>query len=224
MEAMEEWRASLLEGDARASEAAVAGTGKRHADASADVAHDSGEGLLPFVSEFVANCFEEGSGFASKEPIGGGYKGCKVAALVKAGLEVVFLLSRFLGTEDCLGVFGVVGLGIEVNDGDINEAVSGFRVEVAEKEISSILFAPVWVSGRGVGWGRGKCRGGCSGGGREDHRLCGDTVVGSGLGIQGAYFTSEFIVAGLDEAAHWARHGVVDGEGFVAAITSGGNV
>ena len=143
---------------------------------------------------------------------------------MKAGLEVVFLLSRFLGTEDCLGVFGVVGLGIEVNNGDINEAVSGFRVEVAEKEISPILFAPVWVSGRGVGWSIRRSSGKGSVVGREDHGLSGYTVVGSGFSVQGAYFTSKFIVTGMNEAANGAGHGVVDTEGFVAAITSGGKV
>ena len=180
--------------------------------------------MLPFVSEFVANSFEERSCFTTKEPIGGGYKGCKVASLLEAGLEVVFLLSRFFGTKDSLGVFGVVGLGIKVNDGDINETVGGRSVEVAEKEISPVLFAPVGVSGRGVGWAIGRCSRRCWGGRRKDHGLSGDTVVGSGLSIKGAYFTSKFIVASMDEATYWAGHGVVDGEGFIAAITSGGKV
>ena len=45
--------------------------------------------------------------------------------LLEACPEIVFLLSGFVGFEHCVGVFGVVGLGIEVNNGDINEAVSG---------------------------------------------------------------------------------------------------
>ena len=197
MEAGEEWRACLLEMDARASEAAVAGTSEGDADASADVAHDSGERLLPFVGEFAADCFEEVSCFTSKEPIGGCYKGCKVAALLEAGLEVMFLLSRFFAAEHCLGVLGVVGLRIEVNNGDIDEAVSGCTVEVTEEEISSVLFASVGVKGRACG----RCSGRCSGRGGKDHGLGGDAVVGSGLGVQGAYFSSEFIVAGVNEAA-----------------------
>ena len=96
---------------------------------------------------------------------------------------------------------------------------------MTKKEISPVLFAPVSLSGRGVGCGIDRDSGWCSGGRRrEDHGLCGDTVVGSGLSVERAYFTSKFIVAGMDEAAHWAGHGVVDSEGFVAAITSGGKV
>ena len=86
LEAVHKGGTSFPEGDARPSEATVAGTGKAHADASTDVAHDSGERLLPFVSEFTANCVEEGSSFASKEPIGGGDERSKVAALLEARL------------------------------------------------------------------------------------------------------------------------------------------
>ena len=93
MEFAEERRAGLLEGDAGASEATVARTGKRHADAGADEAHDSGERLLPLVSEFGANGFEQGSGLTAKEPISGGYKGGKVAPLLEASFEVVLLLT-----------------------------------------------------------------------------------------------------------------------------------
>ena len=100
---MQEWRAGLLEGDARASQTAVAGSSKRHADASADVAHDGGERLLPLVREFGAYGFEEGKCFPAKESIGGGNEGCKVAPLLEACPEVVFLLSGFLGSEDCVG-------------------------------------------------------------------------------------------------------------------------
>ena len=224
MEFAEERRAGLLEGDAGASEATVARTGKRHADAGADVAHDSGERLLPLVREFGAYGFEEGKCIPAKEPISGGNEGCKVAPLLEACPEVVFLLSGFLGSEDCVGVFGVVGLGIEVNNGDINEAVCGSRVQVAEKEICPVLFAPISISRRGVGWSIGRSSGKGSVVGREDHGLSGYTVVGSGFSVQGAYFTSKFIVTGMNEAANGAGHGVVDTEGFVAAITSGGKV
>ena len=164
----------------------MAGTSEGDADAGADVAHDSGEWLLPFVGEFLANGFEEGSGFAAEEAVGGRNEGCKVAPLLEAGLEVVFLLAGFFGTEHCFGVLGVVGLGIEVNDGDINEAVGGRREEVTEEEIGPILFASVSVSRRGVGWSIGRGSGWCGGRVGEDHRLSGDTVVGSGFGVQGA--------------------------------------
>ena len=82
-----------------------------------------------------------------------------MAPLLEACPEVVFLLSGFLGAEDCVWVFGVVGLGIEVNNGDINEAVCGSRVQVAEKEICPVLFAPISVSRRGVGWSIGRSSG-----------------------------------------------------------------
>ena len=74
---MQEWRAGLLEGDARASQTVVAGSSKRHADASADVAHDSGERLLPLVREFGAYGFEEGKCFPAKEPTVEATKGAK---------------------------------------------------------------------------------------------------------------------------------------------------
>ena len=85
--------AGLAEGDAGASEAAVAGTSEGDADACADVAHDRGEGLLPFVREFLAYHFEEGLGFTAKDAVGGGHEGCKMSTLVQASFEVVPLLA-----------------------------------------------------------------------------------------------------------------------------------
>ena len=90
--------ADTARGDAGASQAAVAGTGQTDADLSMNVAHDCGQRVLPFVSKFLSNNFEERMGFLTKETISGCYKRCKVTTLLLAGFEIMAFLLRLLGT------------------------------------------------------------------------------------------------------------------------------
>ena len=99
----------------------MASAGKADAKFSSDVAHDGGLWALPFVSEFPGNGFEESVCFLTKDTICGGNKRGKMTTLLLACFEIVALLLRLFCTEDFLRSLGVVGLGIEINDGDIND-------------------------------------------------------------------------------------------------------
>ena len=92
---------------------------------------------MPFVSKFPSNGFKERMGLLTKDAVGGSYKGSKVTALLLASLEIVTLLLRLLGSKNFLMVLGVVGLGIEVDNSDINDAVGGRRVSSTKEEITT---------------------------------------------------------------------------------------
>ena len=165
--------------------------------------------------------------FLTKDAIGGGNKGGKVTTLLLACFEIVALLLGLLGPEDFLRKLGVVGLGIEVNNGDINDAVSGRRVDTTKEKISTILWTlgnnwRRWRSSRvGVRRGLWSC---WSRGWGKDHGLTADTAGGSGFDVEGAKSVGDLIMASVDEASDFAGHGMVYREWFVAAITLGRKV
>ena len=131
---------------------------------------------MPFVSKFPSNGFKEGMGLLTKDAVGGCHEGSKVTALLLAGLEIVTLLLRLLGSKNFLMVLGVVGLGIEVDNSDINDAVSGRRVSSTKEEITTILGAQSNSRGRLGTLGTESAKGGGGAGGG-----CWGKIMGSRL-------------------------------------------
>ena len=167
---------------------------------------------MPFVSKFPSNGFKERMGLLTKDAEAGCHEGSKVTALLLAGLEIVTLLLRLLGSKNFLRVLGVVGLGIKIDNSDINDAVGGRRVSSTKEEITTILGAQsnsrgrLGNSGNRVSQRGWRCWRALLG---KDHGLTADTIVGSCFDVKRGKSLGYLIMAGVDEASHWAGHGMV---------------
>jgi hypothetical protein len=67
-----------------------------------------------------------------------------MTTLLEAWLEVLLLLLTFVRCQDLHGVSGAIGLGIEVSDSDIDDAVRSAGPKSADQDVSSV-FIPVFA-------------------------------------------------------------------------------
>lgn len=135
--------------DSRATNTSVAGPGEGISKAGTDVADDGRVRLLPFLREMLSNLTKEGVGFSAKKTTSGDSKRHEGATLGTTGLEMLLLLLLLLfGTKNGVRVPVAIGLGMEVHNGEVHDAVSGQCVEASDAEVPR---SPVELLGVAVG-------------------------------------------------------------------------